>query len=292
MSESRSTAMIAGAAIAIGVALGVGYLVGHRAAEPAAPLEAASPVAAPVAVAPATQPAAPAAAPVAPPDREPARPRPASAGTPAGERWHPANTPPATGSEAPIASAPPVETAPAAPPAPREVSYEIPSGTKLALRAVSPVSSQTAQAGDSIAFALAEAVVVDGRTLLPAGARVSGRVTQAVPLKKVGGRASLALAFESVEAGSGDVAIDAAWARLGKSETGKDAATIAGGAAVGTVIGNQAKHNDRGKLIGAILGAAAGTAVAASTPGEKIELAAGAGLEVTLRQPATVTIRE
>jgi hypothetical protein len=172
------------------------------------------------------------------------------------------------------------------------VTFEIPSGTRLALRAVSPLSSQTAQAGQSVAFELAEPVVVDGRTLLPAGSRVAGRVTQAVALKKVGGQASLAIGFDSVELATGAVGIDAAWARAGKKETGKDAATIAGGAAVGAVIGNQAKHNDRGKLIGAILGAAAGTAVAASTPGEKVEIPAGALLEVTLRQPAQVTIRE
>lgn len=290
MSENRSTAWIAGAAVAVGVALGVGYLMGHRALAPAEPSTTGAAPAA-TALPPAGDP--PPAAPVAATNPSPA---PASQPEqPAGRRWRPAEAnPPAA--ESPGESAPPAapaeSPAPEAAPEPREIRVEIAAGTRIALRAVEPVSSQTAQAGDAIAFALAEPVVVDGRTVLPAGARVTGRVTQVVPLRKVGGQASLALAFDGVETSSGTVGIDAAWARLAKSETGKDAATIAAGAVLGAIAGNQAKKNDRGKLIGAVVGAAAGTAVAASTPGEKIELQAGAALEVTLRQPAIVTIRD
>ncbi len=82
--------------------------------------------------------------------------------------------------------------------------------------------------------------------------------------------------------------IAAYWAGEGKSETGKDAATIAAGAAIGTVLGNQAKKNDRGKVIGAVVGAGVGTAVAAATKGEAVELAAGAALELTLRESVRV----
>jgi hypothetical protein len=55
------------------------------------------------------------------------------------------------------------------------------------------------------------------------------------------------------------------FAREGRSETGRDAATIAAGAAIGIILGNQSKKNDRGKAIGGVLGVAAGTGIAAAT---------------------------
>jgi outer membrane lipoprotein SlyB len=88
-----------------------------------------------------------------------------------------------------------------------------------------------------------------------------------------------------------EAAITAAWRREGKSETAKDAATIAGGAVVGTVLGNQAKKNDKGKVIGGILGGAIGTVIAAKTEGEPVELPTGSHLTLTLRDPVEVRVR-
>ena len=47
----------------------------------------------------------------------------------------------------------------------------------------------------------------------------------------------------------------------------------------------------KGALIGAIVGAAAGTAIAAKTEGEEVELPAGTELTLILNRPATVTLR-
>jgi len=167
---------------------------------------------------------------------------------------------------------------------------EIPEGTKIVLDLLGGVSSATAQVGDEVVAELAEPVRVNGRIILPVGTRATGRVTEAQALKTVGGQSILGLAFDHVDSGDGGADISAAFYREGKKETGKDAATIAGGAAAGAILGNQAKKNDRGKLIGAILGAAAGAAVASRTPGEVIELPDGARLELTLREPAHVLV--
>lgn len=166
----------------------------------------------------------------------------------------------------------------------------VPASTRIVLELRQAVSSQTSSPGDEVVAELAEPIRVGGETVVPAGTRVVGRVTEAQALKKVGGKAILGLSFDRLESGYGGATIAAGFRREGKSETGKDAATIAAGAAIGAILGNQAKHNDRGKLIGAAVGAAAGTAVAAKTPGVTVDLEAGARLELTLRDDVEVTI--
>lgn len=166
----------------------------------------------------------------------------------------------------------------------------VPAGTKIDLALAGGVSSQTATVGQAVTAALAAPLSVDGRTAVPAGAVVTGRVTEVSALRRVGGRAHLALAFDAIEVDGRQVPIEAYWARSGRSETGKDAATIAAGAVLGTVLGNQAKKNDRGKIVGGVVGAGIGTAIAASTHGDAVTLGPGAGLELTLRGDVEVTV--
>jgi hypothetical protein len=116
---------------------------------------------------------------------------------------------------------------------------------------------------------------------IPAGSEVEGSVTEVVPLKKIGGQPQIVLSFDTLELPSGDtVAIRAALRELGKKQTGRDAAKIGGGAAAGAVLGHQI-DDEKGKLIGAVIGAAAGTAVAAKT-GKEIELPPGTIVSVEI----------
>lgn len=157
------------------------------------------------------------------------------------------------------------------------------AGTRVELELLDGVSSQSAELGDAVRARLASAVTVGDEVALPEGTPVHGRVTGVRALRKVGGQAELALAFESVEVGGERLPIEAYFARTGRNETRRDAAAIAAGTLVGTVLGNQAKKNDRGKVVGGLVGAGVGTAIAAATEGEAIELGAGARLELTLR---------
>lgn len=190
------------------------------------------------------------------------------------------------------AAGPPAAAPSAAPePEPVEVEVVVPAGTKIRLRLLDGVSSQTSVAGQTVEAEVTSALAAGGVTAIPAGARVHGRVSEAHALRKVGGQARLAIAFESVEVDGARVPIQAFFAHEGRSETGKDAATIAAGAVVGTVLGNQARKNDRGKVVGGLLGAGVGTAVAAATKGETVELGPGAELELTLRADVPVRVR-
>jgi hypothetical protein len=267
-SSARNLALvIAGVA----VALGAGYWIGQSRGSAPPAVGAAAPVPTPV---PAAAPAPP--APLAPAQAAEAAPR----QEPAQRTWRPGRRevgPPPPAAEP---AAPSAEPTPAPQPAPPLV---VPAGTRVQLRLITPVSSQSAAVGEAVEAEIDAPVAVGGRTAIPPGARLSGHVTEVHALRKIGGKAHLAFTFDTLDVGGRSLPVEAAFARTGKSETGKDTATIAAGAVVGTVLGNQSRHNDRGKLIGGLIGAGVGAAIAAATPGETIELPAGTRLELTLR---------
>lgn len=208
----------------------------------------------------------------------------------------PAPSPPRAGAPAPSSpkTAPPAaEPAPA--PAPEPVVKTVPAGTALDLEFTDGVSTATSAIGDTFRARVVKDVAFDGIVVVPAGSTVTGTVTDVKGLdKKIGGKARLALSFDSLTLPWGESAkIQAAWSMEGKSETAKDAATIGGAAAAGAILGRAvAKKDDKkdGTAIGAVVGAAAGTAIAAKTKGEEIELGAGAPISVVLEASTVVRV--
>lgn len=85
-----------------------------------------------------------------------------------------------------------------------EDSIVIPEGTEIQLSLREPVSSKLSEAGDEILAMVRKDVVVDGRTVLPQGTEVVGRVTLARPAGRLlkGGR--LHLTFERVRLEGGE----------------------------------------------------------------------------------------
>jgi len=190
------------------------------------------------------------------------------------------------------AAAPQHPVADVAPPPPQPIVKTLPAGTTLDLIFLDGVSSQTSQAGDPFRARVARDVTHDGLVVIPAGSVVAGSVAEAVPLKKIGGTAKLALTFSAIELTSGSsVDIEATLAEQGKSETKKDAATIGGAAAGGALLGRLVGHGSKGALIGAVVGGAAGTAVAAKTKGEQVEIPVGTERAIQLNRPVDVTVR-
>lgn len=178
---------------------------------------------------------------------------------------------------------------PQPPPAPRVVT--IPAGTTLDLALSSDLTTKTAKVGDRVSARLAKDVVVDGRVALAQGTAVSGQVTQVVSgSRKIGGTPTLGLRFEQIElAGGGTFPVSGEITQTGRSDTGRDAAKIAGGAAAGAVVGNQIGHGSSNQVIGGIVGGALGAAAAHRT-GSEVELAAGTPLAFALGQSLEVTL--
>jgi type IV secretory pathway VirB10-like protein len=159
----------------------------------------------------------------------------------------------------------------------------VPAGTKISAELVTPLSTKTNRTGDRIEARVLADVMVDGKRAIPAGAIVSGTVTERVSgSQKIGATPMIGVAFDTLAPDADRaVAISSTLTQVGKSEGGQDAAKIAGGAAVGAVLGHQVAKGSKGTIIGGVLGAAAGAAVAKNT-GTEVEVPAGTVISLTL----------
>lgn len=167
---------------------------------------------------------------------------------------------------------------------------EIPAGTAMAVRFVDGLSSETTGVGRRVRAEVARPVTVDGVEAIPDGSTLLGDVTVSHP-PKIGGRAALAVSFHTLQLTSGKTApVEAVVSWRGKSEKGKDAATIAGSVIGGAILGHQVDA-DAGKIVGGIVGGAAGTAIAHKTHGKPLVIPAGTVIELRLAAPVRVEVR-
>lgn len=188
----------------------------------------------------------------------------------------------------------PVATAPVPAPAPvasGPKAYTVPSGTSIEVQLPATISTKTAKVGNRVSANLTNDLVVDGKVIARAGSLLQGSVTEVISgSKQVGGTPTLGLTFDNLTLADGsDTTVNGTVTQVAvKSDKGRDAAKIAGGAVAGAVIGHQV-DSDKGKIIGGLLGAAAGT-VAARKTGTEVELPAGTVIGFTLTSPVNVTM--
>lgn len=231
------------------------------------------------------------------PETAEAAPAPVEAAAPVETPRAPA-APTTTGTVPAPAPAPPTQARPSAAPVapvppPEPVTVVVPAGTKIDVAFLDSVSSAESQPGDPVRVRVMSDIMQDDIAAIPAGSVVAGTVTEAKSLKKIGGKARVGLEFTTLELTSGRRAsIRTTFALAGKSETKKDAATIGGATAGGALLGRMIEKDDKSKgtLIGAVVGAAAGTAIAAKTEGEEVVITSGTQVSLELLEPATISI--
>ncbi|HET7231953.1 MAG TPA: hypothetical protein VFJ16_18240 [Longimicrobium sp.] len=143
--------------------------------------------------------------------------------------------------------------------------------------------------GSTFTATLTDALVDDlGRTVIPAGAAVTGRV-------EGGQRGRIALAFTSITYGGNHYAIDASVVtspvtrQINMDSRGERVAKVAAPAAAGAVIGRVIGHNRRGAVIGAVIGAAAGAATAGATA--DVDTVVDPGATATIRLDGPLSVR-
>ena len=187
----------------------------------------------------------------------------------------PAATPKPATTNRPAAS----EPVPAPPPPP----VTVPAGTQLSVKLNSPYSTKTTVLGETVDAELAADLVVDGRRVARAGAPISGSVTEVTSgSKKIGAVPALKIDFTQLVVADGTtLPVSVRIMQKGQSEKGRDTAKIVGGTAAGAIIGHQI-NDDKGKIIGGVLGGAAG-AVAAQKTGTEVEIPAGTVLPANVR---------
>jgi hypothetical protein len=200
-----------------------------------------------------------------------------------------------TANPAPAATAP-AQTQPAPAPAPMQAAPKpepiiVPAGTTLTVRLAQAVGSKISQTGETFSGTVASAIVIGGKTAIPAGATVTGTVVDAKPLGRFAGGASLTLRLTSINLRGTERAIQTSAVSQTEKGKGKRTAVLAGGgAAVGALIGGLA-GGGKGAGIGALAGGGAGTGGAAFTGNKDIVLAAESALSFKLEQALEVRER-
>ena len=166
----------------------------------------------------------------------------------------------------------------------------VPAGTVLRVELKDHLSSHTSQVGQRFYGSIDQDVAANGQIAIERGSVVVGRVSEAEPAKKIGGRARLSLEFENLELPSGQRwPIEAQFAERGRSSTAKDAAIIGGSTIGGAIIG-EAIEDGEGGVIGAIVGGLGGAYAAKKTKAKPVEVPAGTILNLELTEPLTLEI--
>ena len=171
----------------------------------------------------------------------------------------------------------------------REIT--IPAGTRLALRLGSSVSSSSSSLEDSVQATVRTPIVIDGVTVVPAGAAVSGYVTEARRSGRVKGRARIGVRFTTLSVGGTRYNLrTASIAREAPGTKKADATKIGIGAGAGAITGAIA-GGKKGAAIGTAVGGGAGTGLVLATRGREVSLPRGTAVTTRLTAPLTIRIR-
>ncbi len=148
----------------------------------------------------------------------------------------------------------------------------LPTGTALKMKLENTLTTFSSKAGDSFQARVTEAVVVDGKTVIPVGSTVQGRVTKTSEPRRIAGKPTIAISPEHLVLPTGErfllnaTLVDTNLGRgtdvnqegqfKGSGHEGKDGAEVGLGTGAGMLIGGLAGGGG-GLLIGGAIGAGA-----------------------------------
>lgn len=162
-------------------------------------------------------------------------------------------------------------------------SAVIPAGTVVTVRTIERIDSDAAKTGETYQASLDEAIVVDGRTVAPAGSDATIRVVRVEQSGAVTGTEEIALQLDTIRGSNGLLTVQSSPAEVSAKSRGQQSAAVIGGtAAVGAIIGAIA-GGGRGAAIGAASGAGAGTAIQVIR-GQRIRIEPESRLDFTISQ--------
>jgi hypothetical protein len=175
----------------------------------------------------------------------------------------------------------------------------LPTGTALKMKLETTLATFSNKAGDPFQARLTEAVVLDGKTVIPVGTTVQGRVTKTSEPRRVAGKPTIALFPETLVLPNGErfmlnaTLVDTDRSRgsdvnnegqfKGAGHDGKDLTEIGMGTGGGMLIGGLA-GGGQGLLIGGAIGAGA-TVTHWLSKHRSAKLPAGTELVMELSRP-------
>lgn len=164
----------------------------------------------------------------------------------------------------------------------------IPAGTPITVRLQSSLSSAASHSGEPFDAVLDEPIVIDGQTVAPRGATVTGRVVAAKASGRLHDPGYLRLTLTAIEVHGKSLPMQTSsiFAKGGSHEK-RNLAMIGGGAGAGALIGGIA-GGGKGALIGSMIGAGGGTGAAYATGKKDVGFSAERRLTFRLTQPVTM----
>lgn len=178
--------------------------------------------------------------------------------------------------------------APLTPPQPHVVTLA--AGTSIYIRLGETLSTEHSYPGDTFRATLEQPIVLDGFIIADRGSKVLGQIVNSERAGRVRGVSDLNLSLTEISTTDGQqvrITTDS-FEKHGPSSKGADAAKIAGGAALGAIIGALG-GGGKGAAIGAGAGGAAGTGAVLATRGKAAVVAAETLMQFRLTNPVTIT---
>lgn len=185
-----------------------------------------------------------------------------------------------------------------------EQSWTLPPDTVINVQMNGTLSSRTAHVGDKFTATVTVPVYANGRTVIPAGSIVEGRVTQVTPAKRMNRSGTIAIDFDDLVFPNGTTVglvgiltsddpetrrrIDDE-SRVSAEGNKRPAVFVGGGGAIGAVLGGIA-GGGKGAVVGGAVGAGAGVASILLSKGEEAQVPSGTPFGVQIKQ--AMIIRE
>jgi len=179
----------------------------------------------------------------------------------------------------------------------------LPTGTAVKMKLDTTLATFSSKAGDAFSARVTEPVVLDGKTVIPIGATVEGRVTKSTEPRRIAGKPTIAIFPENLTLPNGDrfmlnatlvdtnrghgTDVNMEGQFKGTGHDGKDLTEIGMGTGGGMLVGGLISGG-KGMLIGGAVGA---TVTVAHWLGKhrSATLPAGTELVMELTRPMTMS---
>lgn len=184
-----------------------------------------------------------------------------------------------------------------------QIDLSLPEGTSLKVKLENTLATFSSKAGDPFSGRVMEPVLLDGKTVIPVGTEVQGRVTKASEPRRIAGKPTIGIFPEAIVMPNGDrfmlnaTLVDTGLRNgtdvnnegqfKGKGANGKDMTEVGLGTGGGMLLGGLI-GGGKGVLIGGMVGATVTVSHWLSKHNSAI-LPAGTELDMELSRPLVMT---